>query len=264
VRLPKRPAAKAAEMQSLLISCAKTAMAVPVAVLGIVLGFAQADAGDIAQRDVIGFSASGEQFAFEEYGIQDGSGFAYSNIYIIDVATDSWLPGTPVRIRLEDDTAGLETARAQAQSMAGSILDRFAVNAPPYHAASNPVTETSADPYHVTINPRPVLPAIDDPFSFTLVPYSLAGSETCAPFGPMKGFKLSVERLSETGNAVQVHKDTAIPQSRGCPLDYRIADIFTFFPDGGAPVFAALIQIIAVGFEGPDGRFMAVTGALPG
>ena len=240
------------------------AMAVPVAVLGIVLGFAQADAGDIAQRDIIGFSASGGHFAFEEYGIQDGSGFPYSNIYIIDVATDSWLPGTPLRIRREDDTSGLETARAQARSLAEPILDRFAIGAQPYHGASNPVTETSANPYHVTINPRPVLPAIDDPVSFTLVPFSLTGSESCEPFGQMKGFKLLVERLSETGNAVQVHKDTAIPQSRGCPLDYRIADIFTFFPEGGVPVFAALIQIIAVGFEGPDGRFMAVTGALPG
>ena len=250
-------------MQPLLISRAKTPMAVLAAILGIVISSTQAGAGDIAQRDVIGFSASGGHFAFEEYGIQDGSGFAYSNIYIVDVTTDSWLPGTPVRVRLEDDTAGLESARAQARSMAGPALDQLAIDASPYHAASNPVTETSTDPYHVTINPRPVLPAIDDPISFTLVPYRLAGSKTCEPFGQMKGFKLSVERLSETGSAVLIHKDTAIPQSRGCPLDYRIADIFTFFPQGGGPVFAALIQIIAVGFEGPDGRFMAVTGTLP-
>ena len=233
------------------------------AILAIVVAPAPAGAGDIAQRDVIGFSTPGGHFAFEEYGIQDGSGFAYSNIYIIDVSTDSWQPGTPFRVRLEDETASLETARTQARSMAEPTLGQLAIGAPPVHAASNPVTETSADSHHVTINPRPVLPAIDDPISFTLVTYRLAGSETCESFGPMKGFRLSAERLSETGNAVLLHKDTAIPQSRGCPLDYRIADIFTFYPEGGAPVFAALIQIIAVGFEGPDGRFMAVTGTLP-
>ncbi len=250
-------------MLTVLVSRARSATAALAVILGVVLGLAQADAGDIAQRDIIGFSASGVHFAFEEFGTQDGSGFAYSNIYIIDVSTDSWQPGTPFRVRLEDETASLETARTQAQSMAEPILDQLAIGAPPVHAASNPVTETSADPHHVTINPRPVLPAIDDPISFTLVTYRLAGSETCEPFGPMKGFRLSAERLSETGDAVLLHKDTAIPQSRGCPLDYRIADIFTFYPEGGAPVFAALIQIIAVGFEGPDGRFMAVTGTLP-
>ncbi len=31
-------------------------------------------AGDFANRDIIGFSADGSRFAFEEYGQQDGSG----------------------------------------------------------------------------------------------------------------------------------------------------------------------------------------------
>jgi predicted secreted protein len=250
-------------MLALLVSRARSAMAALAAILGVVLGLAQAEAGDIAQRDIIGFSASGVHFAFEEFGTQDGSGFPYSTIYIIDVATDSWLPGTPFHVRFDDETASLNAARAQARAMAEPILDQFAINVPPYHTASNPVTETSTDPYRVTVNPRPVLPAIDDSLSFSLVTYPLTGSEICGSFGQMKGFKLSAERLSETGSTVHIHKDTAIPQSRGCPMDYRIADIFTFFPNGGSPVFAVLIQIIAVGFEGPDGRFMAVTGTLP-
>ena len=233
------------------------------AVLALALVPTLAGAGDIARRDVIGFSAHGDHFAFEEYGIQDGSGFPYSNIYVIDVATDSWLPGTPLRVRLDDETAGLEKARAEARSKAQPILDRFAIVIPPFHAASNPVTETSADPYRVTINPRPVLPAIDDPLAFALETFPLASSKICQSFGQMNGFALSVERLSQTGKAALIHKDKAIPRPRGCPLDYRIADIFTFYPTGRAPVFAALIQIIAVGFEGPDGRFLAVTGTLP-
>ncbi len=35
-------------------------------------------AGDRAGIDFIGYSADGGFFAFEEFGIQDGSGFAYS------------------------------------------------------------------------------------------------------------------------------------------------------------------------------------------
>ena len=52
-----------------------------------------AAAGEFAQVDLLGFSRSGSHFAFEEYGVQDGSGFPYSNIYVIDVGDDSWVPG---------------------------------------------------------------------------------------------------------------------------------------------------------------------------
>ena len=54
-----------------------------------------------------------------------------------------------------------------------------------------------------------------------------------------------------------------IPESRSCPLDYQIADIYTFYPDGGDPVFAVLVRMLRVGFEGPDGRYIAITGKLP-
>ena len=52
----------------------------------------------------------GEIFAFEEFGVQDGSGFHFSTIYVIDTDTDSWAPGTPIRVRIDDETAPLSQA----------------------------------------------------------------------------------------------------------------------------------------------------------
>lgn len=72
-------------------------------------------AGDIASLQTIGFSADGRIFAFEEYGVQDGSGFPYSNIYVIDTRTDRFIAGTPIRQRIEDESASLGTVRAQSQ-----------------------------------------------------------------------------------------------------------------------------------------------------
>ncbi|MBN9059609.1 MAG: DUF2259 domain-containing protein, partial [Rhizobiales bacterium] len=43
-------------------------------------------AGDFAERSILGFSPDGGRFAFEEFGIQDGSGFPYSNIFVLDTA----------------------------------------------------------------------------------------------------------------------------------------------------------------------------------
>jgi len=74
-----------------------------VAKAAMIFAAAPAVAGDIAALQSIGFSVDGSVYAFEEYGIQDGSGFPYSNIYVIDTVKDVYLPGTPIRVRLDDE-----------------------------------------------------------------------------------------------------------------------------------------------------------------
>jgi hypothetical protein len=44
---------------------------------------------ELAQFDFIGFSADGRYLAWEEYGIQDVTGYPYSTISIVDTAVDS-------------------------------------------------------------------------------------------------------------------------------------------------------------------------------
>ena len=57
-----------------------------------------ASAGDYADRTILGFSPDGGVFAFEEFGVGDGSGFPYATVYLIDTERDEWVPGTPVRV----------------------------------------------------------------------------------------------------------------------------------------------------------------------
>lgn len=232
--------------------------AIAMAVLAGVAG-----AGDFSDHAVFGFSESGSHFAFEEFGTQDGSGFPYANVYLIDVASDRWVPGTPVRVRLEHDGATEAEARAEAQAGSASVRMQHGIRFRPNHVASNPVTELNADHGYVVVNPRLVVPPIDEPAAFRLVAYPLPGAEHCADFGQTHGFRLTVERDSQSGSRIVAHEDSSIPASRDCPLDYQIADIYTFFPEAGPPAFAALIRVIKVGFEGPDGRLIAVTGRLP-
>ena len=66
--------------------------------LALVLGLAvPALAGDRALLDIVGYSSDDRFLVFEEFGIQDGSGFAYSSIYAVDLIEDSWVVGTPER-----------------------------------------------------------------------------------------------------------------------------------------------------------------------
>ncbi len=235
--------------------------AIPAALFA--LGAGTACAGDFAEREVIGFSPDGRYFAFEEYGVQDGSGFPYSNIYVIDVEGDSWLPGTPIRVLMEDEQLELDEARDRALEQASPKLDDLAIAVEPVHVASNPVTQLNADFNFVLVNPRIVAPPIDDPYAFKLSTYALpAGADYCADFGETKGFQLDVIH-GEDDRVVTLQRDERLPQSRGCPLDYQIADVYTYYPDGGQPVFAVLVRMIQVGFEGPDGRYIAIAGPLP-
>jgi len=135
---------------------------------------ASAHAGDTAELNILGFTANGGVFAFEEYGVQDGSGFPYANRFYIDTATDKFLPGTPIRVRIDDETATIESARAQARAEGEAFVAQteLAGNRG-LTAGSNPVTELSADPHRMVVNPRAVIPPIDASLELRLEEFAL-------------------------------------------------------------------------------------------
>ncbi len=224
-----------------------------------------ARAGDYANVEVLGFSADGHQFAFEQYGIQDGSGFPYSEIFIVDVVADSWIKPSPFRFTDTDasDLSDPATVIADTRHMTRQAAsDAGLLQAPLYQgftAGHNPVTELSADSHLMTVTPRLIVPLIDDPVELALEEISLP-SATCASYGAdTQGFSLT---LTYRGNTRILNQDTSLPKSRGCPLRYRIDRIVTFYPNGQPPVFAVLVLMETHGFEGPDGRYLAITGQL--
>lgn len=226
---------------------------------------APALAGDAAQLEILGFSKDGGTFAFEEYGVQDGSGFPYANRYYIDTATDTFVKGTPVRVRLDDETASVADARNQARAKGEAIARQAELEANfGFTAGLNPVTELSADPYRIVVNPRPVFPPIDAPLEFRLEEIALnnlPGMETCNSQGEINGFRLIKIDASDGGRTKLLHEDKTIPQSRSCPNGYRIGGVQTFHGDA-AGAYAVLISVRQYGFEGPDHRWIAVTGRL--
>jgi len=219
--------------------------------------------GDTATLEILGFSEDGKIFAFEEYGVQDGSGFPYANRFYIDTWTDKFLPNTPVRVRLEDEQATVDAVRDEAETKAQSIIsDDILRQNRGYTVGLNSVTELSADPHRLAVNPRPVIPPIDAPLELRLEEKVIDAPENCALFGPRIGLRL-LRIGTEAGAETQLlHDDQSVPSSRGCPLGYQLAGVQTFFPEGGNPVYAVIIAVRAGGFEGPDHRYLAVTGRL--
>ncbi|KXF77801.1 hypothetical protein ATN84_08810 [Paramesorhizobium deserti] len=221
-----------------------------------------AHAGDAARLDIIGFSKDGGIFAFEEYGVQDGSGFPYANRFYISTEDDRFLPGTPIRIRLDRDGATIDEARREAR-LKGEAAAHVPDDALRAHAgetvAFNPVTELSADPFRIVVNPRPVFPAIDTPIEFRLTEIAPPPPADCRDLGEMKGFRLVEINPTPDGMTRLLHEDKSIPASRACPLGYRIGAVQISHDVEGRPVSAILIAVRSVGFEGPDHRWLAVT-----
>lgn len=240
-----------------LIAIANLALAMLISAYSLVR------AGDTADVNILGFSADGRIFAFEEYGVQDGSGFPYAHRYYIDTVTDRFVAGTPIRVRLEDENDTVSSARAQARTRGEKVVRDVVLGENRGHTVGfNAITELSADPYRMAVNPRPIYPPVDDPIEFRLQPHPVIAPERCDNLGEVNGFALTMLDLSPGGRTRLLHKDETIPLSRGCPNDYRIGAVQTFFPDGERPAYAVLISISRVGFEGPDHRWIASTGRL--
>ena len=219
-------------------------------------------AGDVAELEILGFTKDGGVFAFEEYGVQDGSGFPYANRYYIDINDDTFLKGTPIKIRLDDENATLEAVRLQARQKGEAIVRQAELTANRgITAGFNPVTELSADPFRMVVNPRPIFSPVDPPLEFRLDEIGMNDTERCQSLGEINGFRLLRIEAKDGGQTHLLHEDKSIPQSRGCPNGYQIGAVQTFSLDS-ISAYAVLIAVRQYGFEGPDFRWIAVTGRL--
>jgi len=221
-------------------------------------------AGDTAQLEILGFSADGSIFAFEEYGIQDGSGFAYANRYYIETATDRFVAGTPIRVRIDEEMSAVDDARSETRDQGQSIVEDAVLQANRgITAGFNAISEYSADPLRMEVNPRLVFPPIDEPLEIRIEEIGFQAPELCEGLTQRHvGFRLVRIDRAPGGTTELLHEDGSVPDSRGCADGYRIGAIQTFFPEGGDPVYAVLIAVRRFGFEGPDHRWIAVPGKL--
>jgi predicted secreted protein len=224
-----------------------------------------ARAADNAERAVIGFSADGRYFAFEQYGIQDGSGFPYSEIFLVDLNANSWVKGSPFRQKVEDEGALVSNARAKAAKAASALITELKIAEPGEVLVSNPPTEASSDRHRVTFDAfylsQVKQPADGYTLSLDVIPF--AAPESCyAEDGKQMGFALTVSDKAKNASK-EIHKDASIPSSRYCPRDYDIADVIAYRSYSAGDRHVALIGVYTPGFEGVNRRFIAVPFSLP-
>lgn len=217
-------------------------------------------AGDFALEQAIGFSKDGRYFGFEEYGIQDGSGFPYSHIFIIDLETDTFAPSTPVRVRIDRDSASLQDARLRARKNAQSVLRKYKLTNPArvIHARGLGDFAGFEGGLSTPITTKVALPSFSDPTQAARKTFDLILKHIPAPSVskcPLDTIGFQMEKIRTDGTRRFIHRDEKILKSRGCPLKYRISRIYTPMV-GQGDFLAVLISVFQTGFEGADRRFI--------
>jgi predicted secreted protein len=232
--------------------------------LTLILGLTPASiyAGDYAELDFIGVSKDGKYMAFEQYGEQDGSGFAYSNIYFIDVEKNKYA-AKPVELMPENEKAAIDAVRRQAKRSAAATLKKLGI------IQGN--------------RGKLVVARLLTDAAFTFDPYKDAGKTQTIGFHSLVGsmyklgnyqlklesfkvgkkdyldlpvYKLSLTLKDSDKNTIKIlQKDDSLPATRGNPVSYSVQNVYLY----GNRIIV-FINVFKSGFEGPDMRYMAVTG----
>jgi predicted secreted protein len=221
-----------------------------------------ATAGDFATLNFIGFSKDGKYLAFEEYGVQDGSGFPYSRIYFVDVVKNSYA-AAPVTVRIDKETATERLARSRAKLGAGAALRRLQIIEGNTGEMVVARLLTDARAYgdskddEQTINFAEIVGSLFRRGDYDLVLKSseVQGVKNCDyNDDPIRKLEL-VLKNKEADTTKVLQKDANLPRSRGCPLGYRMQYVYLYQDN-----VAVFVNTYYMGFEGPDMRYMVVTG----
>lgn len=220
---------------------------------------APARAGDHALIDVIGYSNDLRYLAFEEFGVQDGSGFAYSSLYIVDLVKDQWVAGTPYREKADSEDVPLAAVRARVAAAAKARLETLKIDMPAQVAALMGDGVLEPEPAMRFGYPAYGLPGqTEGDFTLSIETFAAPAPAGCDPelVGETKGFALA---LSGDGPDRELYRDKGtLPKSRGCAMDYAIYAVIFPYLGGGLENAAAIVSTYPYGFEGPDRRFLVV------
>lgn len=223
-----------------------------------VLQLSPAVAGDMASLNVLGYSRDGNVFAFEEFGVLDGSGGSYSTIYFIDIAKDAFLPGTPIREGGPENEGQLASVRGASHARADALLAKFGMaDDPGILVAYNPPSEVDGNPNKLRYYPYLSAQITGRTYTLELDEREFPPTTECLNMtGTYTGFTLRLTENQGVGTNVVLHADDTVPKSRNCPNQYRIGAVVASEIQDVPQM--AMILVGSFGFEGNDQRWIAV------
>lgn len=225
----------------------------------VLLTACAASAGDVAEMRPIGFSPDGRFFAFEQFGEQDGSGFPYAEIQVIDTETDTYVEGTPISVLIRREEAPIGDARRESLDKAKALLEARKIGGDPGHlVALAPIGELSDKPHELRYQAMPSFYVAEGIHRLSLEEFDAEGEELCRSMEiKVRGFALSMAEDAKPDLRREVYRDAKVPKSRNCPSAYAIGGVVTPGYGSSAP-HMVMIQVASLGFEGNNLRWLAI------
>ena len=232
-----------------------------LAAIALLMITTAARAGDYATLNVLGFSKDGRYLAFEEYGTQDGSGFPYSNYYFVDVAKNSFASPS-INVRLDNEQATENQARSRAKLRAAQILKKLRIvnGNTGQLTVSRQLTDLSVDEFRKgksqKVNFAEIVGSMykRGDYELTLNLSEVKTKDCDFADSPIYKFALNLtDKDNDKTTALQ--KDSRLPSSRWCPIDYAMQYVYLYEDN-----IAVFLNTYSTGFEGPDMRYLVVTG----
>ena len=225
-------------------------------VLLLLLANGSAWAGDAAKLNFIGFSGAGNYLAYQQYGITDGEDAAFVELHLIDVERNRPLI-SPIKHH-HPDSSQLAALRQTNLKKAASKLKKYKIQTHNQGdlLASNRFNDVGANGKQVRFSvgtPLANMPNI----TYKLTLQEKNSSIDCGDAGNAKMFHLSFK--NEGANKTKfLQRDRNVPQDRGCPIRYRIQDVYSYHEE----FVVVFLNVFQAGFEGDNMRYMVVTGTL--
>lgn len=225
-----------------------------IILLVLALGTLAAKGDDADELKALGFSPNGRYFAFEQKGVSEG--VPYSITTLMEVASGRLVKGSRTTYSNEERKRLAKFKKATAKQ-----IRKLKINAKDLMTVS--VRGLEVEPFQDAIVKSFVLPEkwFGPDSSLVLRQFKLVtqrcGSTAASPIG----YGLSLERAGMP--TVQLSRDVAIDESRGCPTHYRIAEIHTRRMKDGGAALAVIIQDLTPGVAGESHGFTAVTALVP-
>lgn len=222
-------------------------------------------AGDASEYTPLGFSPEGRYFAFAQTGVQDGSGFAYADATVVDVARNIIVADDSIVLEQEGDNfdPNPETALKivlgrlnlkkafnieVGRNLGEDLLVRLPTDFSQYTNARFSYDFWAEGGSTMTIPKYDLLLAQKDA-------EDKSEGKWCTSLLGKAPQMLKLSLTNRDGAEQVLQNDLRLPTSRGCVESYSIQRVTTF--NGGLVV---QLSYTGPGFEGPDVRQMIVTG----
>ena len=216
--------------------------------LSVLVAAGAAEGNFAASVEFLGFSSDGRYFAWEQYGVQDGSGFPFSSAAVQE--TEGGSVAWSREIVLEDEGQELERARELCRTEAAEAMRRIsAVWLPGTLCVHHPPTDISTPGDSVRFHSCCYAPGYcEGDRTVSLTTRMVTGSEMEEYWGLIPVMLSVSVRDNALGTVRSLLEDDSLAEDRSYVSDYGIESIWAL----GDSAFVVSVAVISLGFEGQD------------